>query len=189
MTFSTLLMKRWALFKETLPAFKRGARLSYASQNEAPQWKNRAAAEAYAKGFLGQEREVMKAAERQFGIRIQDIVVPVGATEEQMIAEVRRARPEVIRLDIDTRFDGPFERFLVSERILTDLVVRAGGFPEELFRGGIEMVARVLRGQPTATLPAVQGTRYTVKINPRMAKAMGITLPQAILLQAEQIDD
>ena len=187
--YSALLLKRWALYKEVMPSFKRGARLMLASDLDPPRWKDREAAAAYAKGFLSQEAEIAAEAERRFAIRIRDIVVPTGATEEQMIAALRRERPQAIRLAMDISPKGPLERFLISERILSDLVVRVGGFPQESFRIGIEMVGRVLRGERPATMPAVQGTRYSAKVNPRMAKEMGITLPQSVLLQAEVIDD
>jgi ABC-type uncharacterized transport system substrate-binding protein len=67
-------------------------------------------------------------------------------------------------------------------------VVRAGFYPLELWSNAITMVARILRGERPATIPAYEGTQYTVKVNPGLAKRMGITLPQSVLLQAAWID-
>lgn len=179
-----LIVKRWALFREIKPSLKRGAWIGTEENHEPPRWSNREAANAYAKGFLWQEREAHAVAQRELGIRIVEIVLPRGATEEQMVAAVRRERPEAIRMAADSSEGGAFERFLVAERILWDLVARVSSDSLEGWRAAIPMVARILRGEPPATIPAFQGTRYTVKVNPRLAKEMGITLPQSVLLQA-----
>jgi putative ABC transport system substrate-binding protein len=186
--YTPLIVKRWSLYQEVMPSLKRGAVIADAENLDPPRWKNREAAAAYAKGFLWQEREASAMAERRLGIRIGEIRVRGGAPEEEVIAAVRREKPQAVRIDFDPREDGPFERFLISERILSDLVVRVGSFPRESFRAAIAMLSRVLRGERPATIPLVQATRYVVKVNPRMAKQMGITIPTSVMLQAEVIE-
>ena len=185
--FQPLMLKRWFLFKQVLPSLTRGAMLASTASFEPPAWKNRDAANAYARGFLGKEREVNALAERELGIRIIEIVVPDGASGEQVIEAVRRVRPEAMRIGYD-RDSKVLDEYLVSERILTDMVVRAGVFDPDMFRAGIEMVGRILRGERPATMPVIQGTRYVVKLNPRLAKEMGFTIPRSILLEAEVIE-
>ena len=51
------------------------------------------------------------------------------------------------------------------------------------------MVGRILKGERPATMPVIQGTRYVVKLNPRLAKEMGFTIPSSILVEAEVIED
>ena len=185
-----LILKRWALFKEVLPSLRRGAWLGSEGKLHAPSWKNREAADAYAKGFLQVEREANARVERELGIRIVEIVVPPRATEEQLIVAVRRERPEAIRiaLDADPKYDGPFDKFLIAEGILNEGVVRAGADSRETWRAAVAMVGRVLRGERPADIPAFRGTKYTVKIHPGFAKRMGITLPPSVVLQADWID-
>ena len=77
----------------------------------------------------------------------------------------------------------------MAERILNELVVRVGADPREGWKAAVAMIPRVLRGERPADLPALRGTRYTVKINPGLAKRMGIALPQSVVLQADWIDD
>jgi putative ABC transport system substrate-binding protein len=185
--YSTLLLKRWSLYKEVMPSLKRGACLTNASQVEPPPWKDRDAAMAYARKCLWREREINAIAERQFGMRITEIVVPDGATEEQAIASVRRENPQAIRLNFDCAEDGPLERFLASERILSDLLVRSGSNPVEAFAHAIGMVPRILRGESPATIPAYQGTQYFVSLDMRMARKMRIDVPESVQLQAERI--
>ena len=186
-----LILKRWALFKEVMPSLRRGAWLGSEDRLLPPTWKNREAANAYAKGFLWEEREANALVQRELGIRIVEIVVPPRATEEQLIAAVRRERPEAVRIaiDYDTEPDGPLDRFMIAEGILNEGVVRAGADPREGWRAAVAMIGRVLRGERPADIPAFRGTRYTVKINPGFAKRMGITLPQSVVLQADWIDD
>ena len=120
-----------------------------------------------------------------------EIVVPRKAPEEQIIAALRRERPEAIRtaLDYDTKYDGPFDRYLIAERILNEAVVRVGAHPLEGWQASVAMIGRILRGERPADIPAFRGTRYSVKINPGIAKRMGVTLPQSVMLQADWIDD
>ena len=185
-----LIVKRWALFREVLPGLRRGAWLGLARSFEAPRWKHREAAEAYAKGFLWQEREANAIAQRELGIRIAEIVVPGDPTEEQLIAAVRPERPEALRISTNQlKEDGPFDRFLISDRILSELVVRVGPNPREAWDAALVMMVKVLRGARPADMPAFQSTRYTVKVNPKLAKAMGIALPQSVLLQAGVIEE
>jgi putative ABC transport system substrate-binding protein len=186
--YPALLMKRWALFREVLPSLKRAGWLVDSGQLEPPRWRNREAANAYARGFVGLEAEVHAEAEKRFGIRIARITVSTGAPEEEAIAALRRERLEALRIAFDFSEKGPLERYLISARILNDLVVRAGADSIETWRAAVAMLPRVLRGEPPATLPAIQGTRYVVKANPRMARAMGIEIPQSVLLQAEVIE-
>ena len=183
-----LLLKRWALFKQVLPAFTRGAMLASTASFEPPAWKNREAANAYARGFLGKEREVNVQAERELGIRIAEIVVPEGAPSGQIVDAIRRARPEAMRIAYDPE-DEVLDKYVVSARILTDAVVRAGVFDPQMYRAAIGMVGRILKGERPATMPVIQGTRYVVKLNPRLAREMGFTIPRSILVEAEVIED
>jgi putative ABC transport system substrate-binding protein len=182
-----LTVKRWALFKEVLPSLKRGA---WVGSLEPPPWKHRAAAAAYAKGFLEQDREATARAQRELGIRITEVVLPAHATEEQVMAAIRSVRPEAVKMSLGNDFpeDGALDRFFISERILSELVVRAGFSSLEGWHEALRMMVRILRGARPADIPAFEGTQYTVKANPNLARRMGITLPPSILLQAGLIE-
>jgi hypothetical protein len=128
-------------------------------------------------------------AERRFGISIARIVVPAGASAEEVIAALRRERPEALRIAYEPGGGTALvDRHLVSARILNDLVVRAGTDGRPTFDAAVAMLPRVLRGEPPATIPAFQGTRYVVVANPTLAQKMGIELPQSVLLQADFIE-
>ncbi len=48
-----------------------------------------------------------------------------------------------------------------------------------------EYVDKILRGSTPGELPIEQPTQYSLTVNPAVAKAIGITIPESILLQAE----
>jgi len=50
-----------------------------------------------------------------------------------------------------------------------------------------EIAARILRGEKVSTLPAQFPRHYRTTINLRTARALGITVPPAILVQAQEI--
>ncbi len=71
--------------------------------------------------------------------------------------------------------------------------VEAGGLvsygPDYLdqFRRAAAFVDRILKGAKPADLPVEQPTEFHLIINQRTAKALGLTIPPALLLRADQV--
>jgi putative ABC transport system substrate-binding protein len=59
-------------------------------------------------------------------------------------------------------------------------------FPD-LFRRTAEVVDRILRGAKPADIPVEQPTKFDLVINLTTAKALGLTIPEAFLLRADEV--
>jgi putative ABC transport system substrate-binding protein len=71
--------------------------------------------------------------------------------------------------------------------------VEAGGFMSygpsnsQLFRRAADFVDKILRGAKPADIPVEQPTKFDLVINLTTAKALGLTIPEAFLLRADEV--
>jgi len=58
-----------------------------------------------------------------------------------------------------------------------------------LYRRAASYLDRILKGTKAGDLPVEQPTKFDLVVNLKTAKALGLTLPQMLLLQANEVVD
>ena len=139
-------------------------------------------------------------AARALGLRLQVLEVTEPGQIEGAIEAAVRERADALHVLGDPIFHSPPTRLpeLAARARLPAIyisaeLVRAGGlmsygtnFPE-LSRRAATYVDRILKGTKPAELPVEQPTKFELVINLRTAKALGLTIPQSLLLRADQV--
>jgi putative ABC transport system substrate-binding protein len=74
-----------------------------------------------------------------------------------------------------------------AETVATGGLMSYATNPTEDLRRGADLLARVLKGDKPGDLPIDQASRFELVINLKTARALGLKVPSALLLRAEQV--
>ena len=156
-------------------------------------------------GALGEraEKDMLKEAEAAArAIRAQPQFV-----EARGPGDLDEAYAEMVRARANALTVLPSTMFFTEQRRLADLAaknrlpavyplrefVEAGGLMSygphvgDLFRRAATYVDKILKGTKPGELPVEQPTKFELVINLKTAKALGLTIPQSLLLRADQV--
>jgi putative ABC transport system substrate-binding protein len=75
----------------------------------------------------------------------------------------------------------------VAEMVPHGLFLSYGQDFPDFFRRSVGYVDKILKGAKPSDLPVEQPTRFKLVINSRIAKALGITIPQSLLITADEV--
>jgi ABC-type uncharacterized transport system substrate-binding protein len=149
------------------------------------------------------EKEMLNAAE----VAARSLGVQIRAVETRGPADFERAYSEMTRARADALTVLPIALFAFYRRRLIDLAAKnrlptaypareyvdAGGLMSygadlaDLQRRAAFYVDKIVRGAIPRDLPVEQPTKFELIINLKTAKALGLTIPQSLLLRADAI--
>jgi putative ABC transport system substrate-binding protein len=119
---------------------------------------------------------------------------------EQVFAAIAGKRPDALMTTADPLIASYRTRivdFAAKHRLLSmypgrEFVVAGGlmfygGSIPEMYRRAAVYVDRILKGSKPADLPVEQPVKFDMVINLKVAKALGLTIPQSLLLRADEV--
>jgi putative ABC transport system substrate-binding protein len=75
----------------------------------------------------------------------------------------------------------------LREAVVSGGLISYGASFSDLFRRAATYVDKILRGASPSELPVEQASKFELVINLKTAKALGLTIPQALLTRADEV--
>src|SRR2546428_2635511 len=178
-----LSAKRLELLRETFPKIRRVAALRNPDDPVYPPGLSRTEAAARAPGIPLQPIEVRARGdfEAAFAAMARDRADALIAFAHTLTIQGRR---ELI--DLANRHRLP-TMYGLREFVNDGGLIAYGPSLTALFRRAAFYVDKILKGAKAADLPAEQPTKFELVVNLKTAKALGLTIPQGVLLRADHV--
>ena len=180
---SDFATKRLELFKQAIPNLNRiGVLSTYDTASGAASWNGIEAAAPQAR--LQLRRITARGAadfEGVFAMVSKEKIDGLLILNDPLLVA---ARNRLAELALRTRVPTMFEEWRFVEA--GGLIAYGPSYPE-IFRSAARYVDKILKGAKPADLPIEQPTKFELVINLKTAKALGLTIPQSVLLRADQV--
>src|ERR1700682_2230558 len=149
--------------------------------------------------FALQVRQV-EATARSLGIRLQHVEARGPEEFDSAFAAMARDRADALLVTGTSTFLA--HRVRLAELAVKGRLATTHSFRESVEAGGLMAYAvnmadfvgrsamyvdKILKGAKPADLPVEQPTKFELIINLKVAKALGITVPQALVLRADEV--
>jgi putative ABC transport system substrate-binding protein len=142
----------------------------------------------------------LESAARQLGLELYGRDVQKGDDLEGAFSVFAKARVGCVILVADSVFAGhrqAIARLATNRRLPlmgwtrawseAGAVLSYGANTTDVQRRVASYVARILKGAKPADLPVEEATRFTLVINLKTAKALGLTIPPSVLARADEV--
>jgi putative ABC transport system substrate-binding protein len=149
------------------------------------------------------EKDMLKGAEvagRALGVRLQVVEARGPADFDRTFSDMTRARAGALIVLGSVTFANERRRLvdLAAKNRLPAVYmerdyVDAGGLMSygpnvaDLFRRAATYVDKILKGAKPGDLPVEQPTKFELVINLKTARALGLTIPQSLLVRADEV--
>ena len=180
---SNLMTKNLELLKDTLPTLQRLAILENPSNPVA-----------------ATQLEELDWAAEVFRVQVQRLEVSTPEDFEPALQAAVRAQAEAIMVPSDALYTNSRARLVaaIAKYQLPAIhayreLPEAGGLMSygpslrETYRQAARYVDRIIKGTKPADLPVEQSSRFEFVINLQTARALGLTIPERVLLQATEV--
>ena len=137
---------------------------------------------------------------RQLGIELVSLEAAAPDDFARRFEEATRARAGALAVMLSPIFAGNLRRladlairhrlpttFHLREFVESSGLMAYGPDRSEMFRRAAVFVDSILKGAKPATLPIEPPTKFELAINLKTAKALGLTMPQSLLLRADHV--
>jgi putative ABC transport system substrate-binding protein len=175
--------KRFELLKEAVPKLSRVAVLrNPANPFTTIAWK------------------AMQPAAESLGVKLQAVEASSPNDLDRALAQIKAARPDGLVLIVDrflASYRASLVHFVVENRLPGMFpypeFVQEGGLmsygPDyaDLFRRTATYVDKILKGAKPSDLPIEQPSKFELVINLKTAKVLGLTIPQSLLIRANEV--
>jgi putative ABC transport system substrate-binding protein len=141
-----------------------------------------------------------RAGARSLGVVLQSVEVRSGEQFERAFATMMREHPLALLITGDTTHQLSIDwivafasknrlpvMYQLRENVERGGLMSYGSIRTDLVRRAAVYVDKILKGARPGDLPVEQPTRFELVINLKTAKALGLTIPQAVLLRADQV--
>ena len=178
-TTAELGAKTLEAVREMLPAVRRVAVLANAS-------------DPFTRSFL----EQIEAGGRTLGIQVQSVMVRTADEFETAFSGMIKERADAVIVQPSLPRKAALElamRHRLPSVSPTRLFPAEGGLmaysasQHDMYRRAARYVDRILKGAKPADLPVEEPTKFELVINLKTAKALGITIPPALLARADEV--